>query len=307
MANTLTKLTQIADAGLAALAEQGQVFPLLSRDFQSDLLVRGKGSTVTVNIPGTFVARDFDHETGIQIQGMTETTTEVKLDKILDVSFELTDSEFTLDVRDLAAQFIVPAMEALAVGADTYALETLADAATSEVGTGTADARPYVYSHPKVLVDAKAKLDQARAPLSDRFVVAGTETAADWLSTDLLSRVDQSGTSNGLRQANIGNLYGFDLYQNTKIAAPSDSPKTGEPTTEVSVAAHRNAVAFAAGTLEAAANTESVVRTYKGLALRVTRFYDGVHKKSIMSVDTIIGANAVRPEWITLIKGADQQ
>lgn len=307
MAHTLNKLTQIAQAGLAALAEQGQVFPLLSRDFQSDLLVRGKGSTVTVNIPGVFQAKDFDHATGIEVQDITETTTEVKLDKILDVSFELTDSEFRLDVVDLASQFIVPAMNALAEGADAYALATLADAATTEVGTGTETARPYAYSHPKVLIDAKAKLDTARAPESQRFAIIGTETAADWLSTDLLTRADHSGTTQGLRNANIGNLFGFDLYQNTRIAAPGESPSSGEPTTEVSVAAHRNAVAFAAGTLEAAANTESVVVNHKGLALRLTRFYDGVHKKSVLSADVLLGANPVRPEWITLIKGADAE
>lgn len=307
MAHTLNKLTQIAQAGVVALAEQSQVFNLLSRDYETDLLARGKGDTVDIYVPGTFEAKEFDHATGIELQDLTETKTQVKLEKVYDVSFALTDTEYRFDVRNLATQFIVPAMDALATKVDAYVLGKLLAAATTEVGVGTLTARPFAHTTPRVLVDAKAKLDGARAPEAGRNAVIGTETSADWLATDLISRADHSGTTAGLRAASLGNLFGFSVYQNSKIAPPSATPATGEPTTEVSAAFHRNAAAFAAGTLEAAANTESVVAHHKGVGIRLTRFYDGTHKKSILSADVIVGANVLRPEWITLIKGADKE
>ncbi|MGO2113094.1 MAG: P22 phage major capsid protein family protein [Pseudoclavibacter sp.] len=306
MANSLVTPDVIANGILAAFAEKTLALPLISRDFEQDLTARAQGDTVRVRVPGTFEARDFDYATGVEAQDMTETTTPVTLNTIKDVTFKITDSEMRQEVRSLQEQFLTPAGVALAEQVNSDIIAKLLADATTEVGTGSLDARPWAHNSPRVLVDARAKLNTARAPQADRAALIGTETAADWLSTDLLIRADQSGDTAALRDAQIGRLAGFTAYETVDIAAPAESPAVGDPTTEVSVAFHKQAVAGAFTTLESAANSGSVIAAHDGLAVRVTLWYDGKFKTTFGSADVLYGLNSIRPEWITLIKGADE-
>jgi hypothetical protein len=298
-------MKKMATGMLAALSEKLLFTPLISRDFETDLTGHGQGDTVDIKIPGAFVAKDFDHETGIELQDMAETSTSVKLDTIKDVSFELTDTEFRQDVTSLQTQFLDPAGTALAEQVNADILAKLIAEATKEVGTGSVDARPYSYQTPRVLIDAKAQLGQARAPLANRSAVIGSDTAAYWQGTDLLIRADQRGDTVGLREATLGRLAGFDVYESVDIVQPAAGGTEGTPSTEVGVAFHKQAIAGAFTSLESAASAESATASANGLSIRLTRQYDIIHKKSIMSADILYGLNAIRPEWITLIKGAD--
>lgn len=306
MPNTLITPDIIANGILAALAEKTLALPLISRDFEGDLTARAQGDTVNVAVPGTFEAKDFSYAAGVQVQDMTETKVPVKLDTIKDVTFKITDSEMRQEVRSVQDQFLTPAGVALAEKVNQDILTKLASAATQEVGTGSGTARPWAYNVPRVLIDAKAQLNGKRAPSTERFAVVGNDTAAEWLGTDLLSRVDQSGSTAALREAQIGRLYGFDIYESIDIPAPKASPAGGDPTTEVSLAFHRQAVTGAFTTLESAANSGSVIASQNGLSVRVTLWYDGAHKTTFGSADILYGLNAIRPEWISLIKGADK-
>lgn len=305
MAHGLITLDVMATGMLAALSQKLLFTPLISRDFETDLSGHGQGDTVDIKIPGSFTARDFNHVDGISMQDMNETTTQVTLDTIKDVSFEITDTEMRQQVTSLQTQFLDPAGTALAERVNADILARLVSEATTEVGTGTTTARPWAYTTPRVLVDAKAKLNQARAPQGDRSAVIGTETAAEWSGTDLLIKANERGDTVGLREAELGRLAGFNVYETIDIEAPAPGGAAGTPTTEVSVAFHRQAIAGAFTSLEAAANTDSAVASADGLSVRVTRAYDIIHKKSIISADILYGLNAIRPEWITLIKGAD--
>lgn len=307
MVNDLVTPKLIATEMLPALLESETITRLLTRDFQTALLQRSKGQTVEFRVPGTFVAKDFNHTDGIEIQTMTETTRELRLDNITDVSFEVTDTEATFEVDSLTRQFFLPAATALSRGITLAALKELQDLAGREVGAGSnTTTRPYSIKTSRVLIEAGKVLDDALAPPSQRYALIGGNMKADWVGEDIVLHADKSGSTAALRQASVGQqLFDFDVYKTTDIKTPAGTPAPGAPTTEVGVAFHQGALAFASGKLAMADGAESYVIARDGLSLRVIKQYDIHHKKSIFSVDVLWGMNALRPEHIVALKGAD--
>ena len=238
MPHALIQVEQLADLALANLYESVALPQLVHRDYESDLTERGRGDTIQIRRPASFVAKDF--ETEIELQDATEGKIEISLKNIADVSFAITDKELTQDVASLEAQFIAPAMQALATKMNRVILDGLVAAAPAEVGTGSDTSRPFQLSNPKVLVDAGAKLDAALAPVTERVALIGTNTKADWLSNDYIVKAEKTGATEALRNGSIGrDLFGFETYGTTDVKAPAVEPAVGAPTTEVNVAYHR--------------------------------------------------------------------
>lgn len=307
MVNDLVTPKLIATEMLPALLESETITRLLTRDFQSTLLTRAKGQTVDIRVPGKFVAKDFNHTDGIEIQTMTETTRELRLDNITDVSFEVNDTEATFEVESLNRQFFLPAATALSRGITLAALKELQDQAGHEVGAGTnTTTRPYSIKTSRSLIEAGKVLDEELAPSTQRYALVGGNMYADWVGEDIVLHADKSGSTAALRQASVGrDLFNFEVFKTTDIKAPTGTPAPGAPTTEVGVAFHRGALAFAAGKLAMADGAESYVIARDGLSLRVIKQYDIYHKKSIFSVDVLWGMNALFPDHIVALKGAD--
>ena len=82
---------------------------LVHRDYSSEF-VSGVGDTVTIRKPASFEAQEFDRTSGIAIQSAAENGIDVKLDKLLDVSFEVTAEQLTLEIGDFSTQLLQPAM-----------------------------------------------------------------------------------------------------------------------------------------------------------------------------------------------------
>lgn len=295
----------LATAALAALHEVNILPSLLSRDYEADLTRRAIGDTVDIRIPGTFEAQTWTPGTEVTYQEVTETKVQVKLDTVHDVSFKANALENVQSIDNLNEQLMVPAMRALSTKIELSILEKLAAAATTEVGTGGQDARPYSYDNAKVLIDARVALQKALAPVADRYALVGADMAGSWL--DGLSNFSQVGDLENvaLREAALGRIQGFDVFETTNIAPAAEAPAAGEPTTEVGVAFQKGAAALAVGTLHNN-NTNQAVVSEGGLSIRVTRAFNHALKEDLYSFDVLWGLNALRPEHIVLIKGADQ-
>lgn len=66
---------------------------------------------------------------------------------------------------------------------------------------------------------------------------------------------------------------------------------------------HRNAFAFVTRPLVAPAGVDSYTTSYNGITLRVTRGYDMVHKKDMLSMDVLYGYKAIYPELAVRVLG----
>jgi hypothetical protein len=277
MANTLLTPDTIARVAYANLYAQTHLAQLVWRDYESDF--QGKvGDTVTVRKPAVFTANEFDRLSGIDIQNATETGVPVVLDTLLDVSFEVTAEELTLDIVDFNEQFLMPATEALAQGIDKKVLTLRADVTTNNVtysaNDSTADAT--------VLIDAGKKLNDQNVPLDNRALVADTTLTAQLLKDPLFNRADQSGSTDGLRNANIGRAFGFDTYMSQNI------------TDYESIAFHRTAFALVVRTLALPrGSANAAVFGGDGFGIRVVQDYDIDKKQDVISLDVLIGVKTL--------------
>lgn len=300
MANKFLTSDIIAKQALATLTETLVMKPLIHTDLTKEFGRHKVGDTINVKKPATFEARDFDRAKGIELQDYQEDSVPVKLDKFKDVSFAVTSEELALDIENFDEQLLTPAMQAVALGIDTAILD-LRDDITNEVGTN----KEFPFNRPEVLIDAGRVLDQNNVPVDNRRSVIGPAMKANWLNSELVKRADQSGSTEGLRKANLGkDLFGFDTYYTNNIKTPTQSG-AGTPTTEIGMAFHDSTFAFASAPQEVPPGAVGAVATHEGLSLRTIMQYDIMKKQTIVSVDILFGVKTLDPNRAVLLKGAD--
>lgn len=307
MANTFVTPDVIARQALLSLEEQLVMQPLVYTDVTSDFAAARVGDTINIRKPAVFESKKFDRDTGIELQDATESKVPVVLDQFDTVDFEVTSEDFALSIDDLDERLITPAAFAIATGVDQQIL-TLRDDITQEVGVvvGGDPYRQRAYDHPRVLIGAGGVLNTAKVPSTERRAVIGTAMNAAWLDTDDLQHVEKSGTTEALREAYLGRrLSGFDPYWTQNIAGPGVAPEAGDPTTEVGVAFHRTAFAFATAPQVLPPGAEGAIESRNGLSIRVTWAYDIHRKATVFSLDILYGVKTLDAARAVLIKGAD--
>lgn len=295
MAHTFIKPTVVARRALAALYNSAVLAALVHRDYDAEF--NGKvGDTITIRTPATFTAKEFDRNTGIELQNATESSATVELDTILDVSFPVTTEELSLDIDNFAERLLNPAMEAIVQDVDGRLAEKLVDAAEGGGGGGTAT---WSGSKPSTVfvgeTGARSKLGRAKAPTTDRYAIFSPEAAGVALTEELIVAADKSGWTDALREGSVGKLFGFDTYESQVFGYGS-----GDKGQADGVAFHRDATALVTRTLDkpmGVADSQVAVESYKGLGLRVVRDYDISKKQDVISVDFLLGLTTLRPSW----------
>ena len=210
----------------------------------------------------------------------------VKMDKHLDVSFAVTSKQLSMDIEDFSKQLLVPAMQAFADKVDQYLLGLKADITNSVPATDVVQ---------NDVIDARAFLTKAAAPLTERRFVYGTDTETKLLKTDLFvsaEKVGDEGTA--LREASLGRKYGMDFYvdQNADTAGVAG------------MAFHKNAFAFVTRPLalpQGAANAAIV--NYDGFGLRVVQDYNITTTTDTISIDMICGVKTLNADLAAVIAG----
>jgi hypothetical protein len=302
MVNTFVTPSALATRGLATLYEQTPMLPLVYTDLTSQFSTQKIGNTINVRKPATFTALDFDRSVGIQPQDATESTIPVVLNKIADVSFVVTSEQLSLSIQDFGVQLLDPAMQAIAQKIDLAILALRSDV-TQVAGTDSATS----WDKPEVLIEAGRLLDLKSVPTQDRVAVIGPSAKAKWLNTDLLKHADKSGSTAALREGSIGrDLFGFETFWTQNVGQPAASPAIGQPTTEIGLAFHKTAFAFASAPLEVAPGSNAAVMNYKGISIRVAYDYDIKYKQTVCSVDTLYGVKTLDANRAVLLKGANR-
>lgn len=291
MANTILTPTVIASRALATLYNSAVFASLVHRDFDSEFTGK-QGDTVTVRTPATFTAQEFNRSTGIQAQAITEGSISVDLDKIADVSVEVTAEELTLEIEDFDTRVLQPMAEAINQKIDGDIAETLIDTAEGGGGGGTAT---WSSSKPSSVftgqLGAVARLTGANAPATNRSAVFSAAAAGECLAEELFIAADKSGSTDGLRNASVGRVFGFDTYQSNALGIG-----TGDKGQADGVAFHRDAVTLVSRTLAAplgVASSQVSVQSYNGLGLRLVKGYDINKKQDIISLDFLYGIEKI--------------
>ena len=224
MANTLLTPDIIAKEALMQLQANLVMADLVHRDYSNEF--NRVGDTITIRKPAKFVAKNFTGQ--IERQDITEGSATVKLDRLRDVSVDVTSKELTLDIQDFSEQIVKPAMQAIAQSVDEDLLAVGVEGAGSSVSAT---------ANPKDLADIAGlakELDVNKVPVQNRRLVLNPTHKYKYALTDNLSKVSYAGDNNTLRDALLGRVYTLDTYMDQN--APDSIAKTKGTATAYSVA-----------------------------------------------------------------------
>lgn len=273
MPNTFLTPDIIAREALMVLRNNAVMANLVHRDYSSEFAAK-VGDTITARRPASFTAKEYNGD--ITVQDATEQSVSVKMDKHLDVSFAVTSKQLAMDINDFSAQLLVPAMQAFADKIDAYLLGLSADVTNEVTASGVAQ---------DDVVDARAFLTKAAAPLTERRFVYGSDMEAELLKTDLFvsaEKVGDEGTA--LREASLGRKFGMDFYVD----------QNADVTNIKALAFHKNAFALVTRPLELPQGAaKAAIVNYDGFGLRVVYGYDLNTKTDTISIDMLCGVKTL--------------
>lgn len=285
MANNFLTPDIIAKEALMVLRNNAVMSKLVHRDYSAEFA--NVGDTITIRKPATFAAKEFNGE--IEIQDAQEGNDTVTLDKLLDVSFEVTSKEMTLDIKDFSEQLLVPAMQAFNDKIDKYLIALEADA-TNRVNHASG------MIVPKDMIEARKLLNDNAVPMAGRNFVVGTTAEADLLQSELFVAADKVG-DNGttLREASLGRKYGLDTYVDQNVEKTEDGYTP-------SIAFHKNALALVTRQLALPMGaSKAAYVNYDGFGLRVVYGYDQTKKKDVVSIDMLCGVKLLDDRLIAVV------
>lgn len=277
MSNFL-KSSVLRDTVLQALSRMLTIAPTVWRDAGGSF--RGAlNDTVTIRVPAYTVADDRDLRSGDprSRRGLFESPVPVTLNHNLYRDVPLTDEEQTLDILDFARQVMNPMLGGIARGIEDVLVEDAILAADYEYEVELDGQKPYAG-----IVQARKHLNDARVPFDNRFLAAGTTVAATLIESPQFAAVDQSGTSQTLREGVLGRIAGFTVLESPAI--PPDE----------AFAYHQTAFALStqAPTVPAGAPA-GFTTTRDGFAIRLVQVLDASTIENIVAADVFVGAAPV--------------
>ena len=136
------------------------------------------------------------------------------LNKLRNVSFLVTDEQMLLKINDLGTQALDPAAQAIAQDVDADIANALLAAAVGGGGGGTVTMATVAND---AFRGARTKLSRNNAPPLERYAVLSPEGIAVALADPLLIQAQQAGSTDALREANIGRILGLDTYETQQL------------------------------------------------------------------------------------------
>ncbi|MEE0776605.1 MAG: P22 phage major capsid protein family protein [Bacillota bacterium] len=207
MSNTFLTAQEIARQALPILKDN-LVFPMLTyTDYAEDFA--NVGDTIQIRKPPVYEAKEFNGT--IETQDIVEDKVLVTMDKIADVSVEVTAKEMALEIENFTSQVIEPAAIAIAEKINRDGLSLYKDVYT--VG-GTAGTAP---SSLEDLAAARKVLNINKAPVFPRYAVWDPEADMNFSVIPAIVNAEKSGSTEALREGSIGRIQGVDNYMSQAI------------------------------------------------------------------------------------------
>lgn len=207
MSNTFITMQNIARTVLPLLKENLVMPATVNKNYSEDFV--GKGDTIIVEKPAVFVADEFGGT--INLQNIKEPSVAVKMDKIADVSFKISQKDLTLSMNEFATKYLASAAQAIAekINQDGFKLYKRVPKFT-----GTSGSTPSTIT---AFTQARKILNDNKVPLMDRYAAWDTAAEAKFLELDAILNADKSGSTEALRAGAIGDIVGFKNYMSQAI------------------------------------------------------------------------------------------
>jgi len=205
MANTFNNIQLIARELLPRLINNLIMPNLMYRDYSAEFAK--EGNTIQVEVPPVFEGKTFNRANGVEIQNIALGTVPVTLDKIADVTVEMTAEEMVTNVSATRRAAILDGM-AIAL-AEKINAECMALYKDIPYFVGTAGTTPDSLTD---FADARKMLTHHKVPLAGRVAVWDENADAKFVVLDGLVKVSDAGTATALRDGEIGRVFGITNY-----------------------------------------------------------------------------------------------
>ena len=309
--NDLSKVVdKLLAQGLLALRGTCVMPRLVNSDYSN--LAAQQGASIDVPIPSAIKAQAVTPGATSQDTGdISPVSATIKLDRWMEAPFYLTDKDLMEANRGVITMQASEAVKAIANDVNA----TLLGLGRKFYGmVGTPGTTPF-----STVVDAtnaRKVLNRQLAPVNDRRIVLDPDAEAAALGLSGFADVSKSGDARPIIDGTIGRKYGFDWAMDQQVPSFEASVMTEGALTVnganeagaqvVSLAFHRDAIAFATRPLMDSANglgnlTQSAVDPVSGLSLRLEVSRE--HKRTRFSYDILYGADVVRRELGCRIAG----
>lgn len=285
--NTFLTPTVISKVAIGALVQDLVLPRLVNRDVEADFQ-GGTGTVVNVRIPPTVTgggARTYtqtlrDAATPIVLDRITETTIPVAIGPMLYKGVPVTDEEFTFTLTDFTRQVIEPIVQPVGIGAEALLASKINAFPASTTIVPAADGSDI---HDAIL-EARMTLDKRYVPKQGRMLIVSPEVEMMLLSDPInrLVRYQDSGSTEVLREANIGRLYGMPVIGSTELTAKSFVIMTRDAFTFV----------LRAPSVPAGCTFGQSV-SYQGMAMRFIRDYDSAFMQDRAICSVFAGAEVL--------------
>lgn len=246
----------------------------------------GNGDTITVRVPQPATAREqVTPGAAIVYDDMNEEPVEVTFRHLYHAT-HITDEQASFEIIDFAAQITRPQVDAVARGAEDQLVDVmnaLPTDATIDFAASATEADTLAG-----ILAGRSLLGQNNAPAGDRWCAVSSTIAGRILSISTLLRVNESGSEEALRRANIGTLFGLNFIE---VPALND---------DTMIMYHSSAFVWANGAPpNPKGATESYAVNEQGISLRQIFQYDPDHLQDASVVSTFAGAAAVYEDGAT--------
>lgn len=284
MAITLFRPEQAAKATLSSLRRLTLLPRTVRQDFSQEF-VAGRGQTVNVLGPisagkakvytkANRAARD-----AIQFNDIVQEWFPVTLDDQVYNAIRLPDDFATFSLEDMTRQVLRPQAESVV---DELAAPLITEMSAIATDASIPKVAPDGSNFRQVLIKTRQVLNDRGIPAAGRTFAVGSDLEAAALSDELLQKVNESGTSDVLRDATIGRLFGFTIVADPKLAS------------DFGIGYHKDAFAHVTRPSrqpDGAAFSASVAQD--GYALRWIQHYNPLQLEDQSVVDTFYGATTL--------------
>ncbi|MDO4541314.1 MAG: P22 phage major capsid protein family protein [Bacillota bacterium] len=207
MSNTFLTAQEIARQALPVLKDN-LVFPMLTYNDYSDDFAN-VGDTIQIRKPPVYEAKEFIDT--VETQDIVEDKVLVTMDKIADVSVEVTAREMALSLESFSKQVIEPAAVAIAEKINRDGLALYKDIPYT---AGTAGTTPGELGD---IAAARKILNLNRAPVGSRYAVWDPEADTAFSVVPAIVNAEKSGSTLALQEGAIGRVQGLDNYMSQSV------------------------------------------------------------------------------------------
>lgn len=194
---------------------------IVNRDYEGEISAAGDTVKITsISRPtiGTYVP----NVTKITPEQLTDAQRNLVIDQSKYFAFEVDDVDARQAKGNVMPEAMNEAAYALADVADQYIASLYTGVATANnLGTISVTAATPTDAYDKVLVPLKVTLDDANVPTNGRYVVVPPWFHGRLLLDSRFIKINEAGTSEGLRNGMVGRAAGFDILLSNNAPNPS--------------------------------------------------------------------------------------